>query len=138
MLVKADRSSMAHGLEVRVPFLDHRVVERSLALSEAELFTGRHGKLALRNEFADLLPESVLRKAKHGFEIPLGSLLQAPAPLEQQRELHAATSAFFDANGMNIRKIPDIAKNEAERAFLCWSALVLMHWAERWLLKGKG
>lgn len=136
MLVKADRSSMAHGLEVRVPFLDHRVVERSLALGEDELFSGKLGKLALREYFSDLLPEQVFRKAKHGFEIPLSTLLSAPVILERRRELESDTGSFFAAHRLNIQKIPDIAKNEAERSFLSWSALVLMHWSRHWLLRG--
>jgi asparagine synthase (glutamine-hydrolysing) len=136
MLVKADICSMAHGLEVRIPFLDHRVVERSLALSNTELFSGRRGKLALRHHFSDLLPEQVFRKAKRGFEIPLGSLMNSSISLEHVREVMADTTTFFHAQPWNIQKIPEIARNGTERAFLNWSVLVLMHWTRRWLLNG--
>ena len=78
MLYKVDLTSMAHGLEVRTPFLDRRVVEFAFALApEAKLKLGS-GKHLLRTAFGDLLPGSTLARAKKGFEVPLTPLLKGP------------------------------------------------------------
>ncbi len=71
ILVKVDRMSMAHGLEVRAPFLDHRVVEFVAGLPAALKLRGRTTKFVLREAMRSLLPEAVLARPKHGFTVPL-------------------------------------------------------------------
>jgi asparagine synthase (glutamine-hydrolysing) len=70
ILVKADRMSMAHGLEVRSPFLDHRLVEFTLALEPKAKMAGRRQKVALRDAAQSLLPAAILRRRKEGFGAP--------------------------------------------------------------------
>ncbi|MBD0327223.1 MAG: hypothetical protein ICV68_12375, partial [Pyrinomonadaceae bacterium] len=66
-----DKMSMAVSLEVRVPYLDYRFVERSLRIPfERKLHKGR-GKAILKETFADLLPEENIRAPKKGFNFPL-------------------------------------------------------------------
>lgn len=78
MLVKVDRMSMANSLEVRCPFLDHRVVECAAALP-GRLKLGRAGgKIALRRAFADRLPAAVFQRPKKGFELPIAAWLTGP------------------------------------------------------------
>lgn len=79
MLTKVDRMSMAHGLEVRVPFLDHQVVELALSLPPAWLVSPLpvEGKRLLRRVAAPLLPPHILDRPKQGFVVPLNSWLQA-------------------------------------------------------------
>lgn len=71
MLVKADRFSMRHGLEIRNPFLDYRVVEYALNLPDTEKIAGSGQKLILKREFAHLLPPEIFTRSKKGFEVPL-------------------------------------------------------------------
>jgi asparagine synthase (glutamine-hydrolysing) len=71
MLVKADRMSMQHGLEIRNPFLDYRVVEYAMNLPVENKITGAGQKLILRNEFRSLLPDEIFTRKKKGFELPL-------------------------------------------------------------------
>ena len=76
ILVKVDRMSMAHGLEVRAPFLDHRVVEFLAGLpSQLKLRRGTT-KFILRETMRPLLPPEVLSKRKHGFEAPISRWLR--------------------------------------------------------------
>jgi len=77
MLVKVDRMSMAHGLEGRVPLLDHRLVEFSLSLPPNWLVSPLpvEGKRILRQAVAPLLPENTLNRPKQGFVIPLNDWL---------------------------------------------------------------
>src|SRR3970282_1747023 len=71
LLVVADRMSMAHSLELRAPFCDHRLVEWSLALPPALKMRGFRTKALLKAAFADVLPPAVLGHAKQGFMIAL-------------------------------------------------------------------
>jgi asparagine synthase (glutamine-hydrolysing) len=71
LLVKADRMSMAHGLELRSPFLDTELVELALRLRPAQKVRGMSLKRVLRAAVGDLLPEEILRRGKRGFGVPL-------------------------------------------------------------------
>jgi asparagine synthase (glutamine-hydrolysing) len=94
MLHYFDRASMAHSLEVRVPFLDHRIVEFSSRLPDALRVHGRTTKVLLREVARDLVPDYVIAKKKVGFfnkridpwlatqgETLVGAALTAEAPL---------------------------------------------------------
>ena len=77
-MVKVDRMSMANALEVRCPFLDHRVVACAAAMP-GRLKLGRDGgKIALRRAFADRLPKMVFDRPKKGFELPIAQWLTGP------------------------------------------------------------
>ena len=111
-LEKVDRSTMAAGLEVRVPFLDHDLVDYVVRLpGEAKMPRGRR-KWLLKEALRDIVPEDVLSGPKRGFSVPFGSWLQTSLkPLffdhldrfararpgildvEHVRRLHARTSS---------------------------------------------
>jgi asparagine synthase (glutamine-hydrolysing) len=78
LLVKADRMTMAHGLEGRSPFLDHVLVEWAAKLPVKYKLRGRQGKVLLRKAFADKLPADVLAHGKQGFGIPVSAWLRGP------------------------------------------------------------
>lgn len=71
-----DRMSMAHGLEVRVPFTDHELVEGVLAIPGESKVNGRVTKSLLRESMRERVPESVLRRPKRGFNPPMGLWLR--------------------------------------------------------------
>jgi len=78
MLTKVDRMSMAHGLEVRVPFLQHRLVEFALSLPAHWLVSATpvEGKRLLRDVVTPLLPPGILNRPKQGFCIPLNQWIK--------------------------------------------------------------
>jgi asparagine synthase (glutamine-hydrolysing) len=76
LLTMADRMSMAHSLELRAPFCDHRLIEASLAIPSATKIPGRRLKGLLKTAFAPILPGPVLSHRKQGFMIPLGDWLK--------------------------------------------------------------
>jgi len=91
VLVKADRMSMAHSLEVRCPLLDYRLLEFGTRLPDELKIRGRSGKLLLRELAARRLPESVRNLPKRGFSIPAARWLR--------QELRPMTeSLLFDAS----------------------------------------
>jgi asparagine synthase (glutamine-hydrolysing) len=71
LLPKVDRMSMAHGLEVRSPFLDRDLAEYAFRLPAGAHVRGPSLKRALKSAVADLLPDEILNRKKHGFGIPL-------------------------------------------------------------------
>jgi asparagine synthase (glutamine-hydrolysing) len=78
LLVKLDIATMAHGLEARCPFLDHRLVELGMGLNSNTLIPGFRNKPLLRKLATRVLPQEVARAPKRGFEIPLASWLLGP------------------------------------------------------------
>ncbi|HWC85572.1 MAG TPA: asparagine synthase (glutamine-hydrolyzing), partial [Solirubrobacteraceae bacterium] len=71
LLVKTDRMSMAHGLEVRSPFLDHQLADYIFRLPRSLKVPGLRLKYLLRRAFAAEIPEPILTRRKQGFAIPL-------------------------------------------------------------------
>jgi asparagine synthase (glutamine-hydrolysing) len=76
LMVKLDRVLMGFGLEGRVPFLDHRVVEFGLALPDSLKVGGRHGKLVLRRWAERRLPRDHVWRRKRGFFVPIRQWLR--------------------------------------------------------------
>jgi asparagine synthase (glutamine-hydrolysing) len=76
LLVMADRMSMAHSLELRAPFCDHRLVEQSLRLAPATKLPRLGLKGLLKAAFADVLPREILCRRKQGFMVPLARWLR--------------------------------------------------------------
>src|SRR5215472_11490156 len=79
ILVKADRMTMAHSLELRVPFLDTEVMKVAARLAPQEKVGARTTKVALRRAMRTILPEPVTERAKLGFPVPIGHWLNAEA-----------------------------------------------------------
>jgi asparagine synthase (glutamine-hydrolysing) len=71
ILTKVDRMSMAHSLEVRVPLLDHVLVEYASRLPVRYKLRGQTGKYIFKKAFAALLPSDTLNRSKMGFAVPL-------------------------------------------------------------------
>ncbi len=89
LLVKADRCSMAHGLELRSPFLDTALMEFAAGVPDRQRLRRGRLKALLKDAFADVLPTPVLRRSKMGFGVPLPTWLRgAWRPLVEERLLH--------------------------------------------------
>lgn len=86
LLARVDRMSMAASLEARVPFLDHRVVEKAMRIPVDKLVSARGEKLALKNFARQFLPASIIDRKKDGFTIPLHEILNTSEAM-RQREL---------------------------------------------------
>lgn len=131
MLTKVDRMSMAHGLEVRVPFLDPEVVAFSRACTAEELMINGTGKQPLRKVARKWLPQTVLDKPKHGFEMPIQSWLTGPLAAQVYELLHP--DRFGPTEGWNRKGIQELLRQFARKpdvtsAHLIWNLYVLKRW----------
>ena len=102
MLVKVDRMSMAHSLEVRSPFLDHRLVEFAATLPPETKLRGWESKAILRDVVRRYLPAATLRKRKQGFSVPLrewfrGNLLDMVSDYLSVSNHHLSSAVFNHA-----------------------------------------
>jgi asparagine synthase (glutamine-hydrolysing) len=79
LLLRGDRMTMAHSLELRCPFLDHRLVEHVISKMPADFrLRGTGGKYPLRALANRYLPEDIGRRQKWGFKLPVGTWLRGP------------------------------------------------------------
>jgi asparagine synthase (glutamine-hydrolysing) len=78
ILCKVDRAAMAHGLEVRIPFLDHRVAAVAARIPLAMKLRGGTGKHILRELLFSQAPAALFDRPKAGFTVPVGAWLKGP------------------------------------------------------------
>lgn len=78
ILTKVDRASMAHALEVRVPLLDHKLVEWMAGLQPEMKLKGREGKHIFKKSLENYLPNDILYRPKMGFAVPLDAWFKGP------------------------------------------------------------
>ena len=77
MLTKVDRMTMAHGLEARVPFLDHHLVEWAFTLPAEHKLSGATGKRIVKKAMEAELPRDILYRKKQGFNVPMGPWIRS-------------------------------------------------------------
>jgi asparagine synthase (glutamine-hydrolysing) len=135
MLTKVDRASMATSLEVRVPLLDHRVVEFSAALPESFKYRNGTGKYLLKKLLAKYLPTNLFERPKMGFGVPIDRWLRV--------ELKDLLLDYLSAErlkkegllnpGIVEQKINEHLSGRNNHQYRLWSLLMWEMWRERWL-----
>ena len=131
LLVLADRTSMRAGLEVRVPFLDHRLVERALAIPGGEKIRGSELKAGLRRLAGSWLPAEVVTGPKRGFSVPMADWLRGPLRDAMTRavEVTAPETGLLDRDALREAWRAHAGGNENHEEIL-WATLVFARWAE--------
>ncbi len=136
ILTKVDRASMGVGLEVRVPLLDHRVVEFAWKLPLSFKLNGKMGKSILRQVLKKYLPTELFDRPKMGFAVPIGDWLRGP--------LREWAEDLIDANRLRqggyldsqaIQKVwRDHLKGIGNWQYYLWNVLMF----QAWLKQNKG
>jgi asparagine synthase (glutamine-hydrolysing) len=135
ILVKVDRASMAHALEVRVPMLDHRAVEFAARLPPEFKLDAQSSKRVLKRSARSILPPSIFDREKKGFTIPLPQWFRGG--LKRRSE-----STFFDQPGgmsgllseKGLKRMWFEHQNGLRNhATSLWSVLMFEEWAGRYL-----
>ncbi len=130
ILTKTDRASMAVSLEVRVPLLDHRFVERFAPLATRHKVRGGRGKHALREALRPRVPGAILDGAKRGFDTPLRAWIQGPLAGAVGEAIEELPADVFDREVLR-RRLAGHRSGREDHAQLLWSLLVLEHWRRR-------
>jgi len=137
MLQKVDLMSMAHALEVRVPFLDHRVVEFVSSLPSDLKVKGNKRKIILKEVAKDLLPADIIHRKKHGFEVPIHAWLQGPLSYLLEGELFEKnfikSQQIFDFERIQEIRRALISGNPGDSAARLWALIVFQHWWKRYM-----
>lgn len=134
ILYKCDRMSMAHSLEVRPPFLDHRIVEFAGRLPEDLKVRGPVLKFVLRELMRGKLPPAVLERPKEGFDIPAHRWFRGPLRPLAEEVLSADNvrrTGLFHAEAVE-RILRDHLRRRANNGYQLWGLLTLLLWMKRW------
>lgn len=137
MLTKVDLMSMANSLEVRVPFLDHRVAEFAFSLPFDQKIGNGIRKRIVQETFRKMLPAEIFDRPKHGFEVPLlkwfrkelnglimDDLLSDPF-IEQQ--------GIFNSEAIKALKKKLMSSDPGDAATHVWTLIVFQYWWKKWL-----
>jgi asparagine synthase (glutamine-hydrolysing) len=130
MLTKVDRSSMMHSLEVRSPFLDHRLAEFAYNLPLAYKADGRRGKLILERAFRDNLPANVFDRPKQGFGAPVKDWLRKPqfrAYVERHLLRDPYIASLLDLKILR-RYVDEFYRGRMSLQYKVWNLLALEMW----------
>jgi asparagine synthase (glutamine-hydrolysing) len=134
-LVKVDRASMAHGLEVRPPLLDHELLEMAARIPSRFKVRRGQSKWLFKRAYRSRLPSSAVDRPKHGFEIPVDAWIRGPLRDRFEATVldrHARIGALV--NQPTARKLCREHQAQIGRhGSLLWALLVLASWAEQYL-----
>jgi len=129
ILTKVDRASMAVGLEVRVPLIDHRVVEFVWGLSSDRLIAGTMGKRPLRAALDQYLPRSLIERPKMGFGIPLSDWIKGPLRSWAEELLSPAALAHGLFNSTAVRRcLENCIAGRRDELHALWAVLQFQAW----------
>ncbi|CAA9269719.1 MAG: Asparagine synthetase [glutamine-hydrolyzing] [uncultured Cytophagales bacterium] len=136
MLTKVDLMSMAHGLEVRVPFLDYTVVEFAFSLPTEYKIDGRLKKKIVQDAFRSELPKELYNRPKHGFEVPLlkwmRNELQSLIQNDLLKDSFVAEQGIFDPAEVRRLKEKLFSANPEDVHARLWGLIVFQYWWKKW------
>jgi len=137
ILVKSDRMSMAHAVEVRPPFLDHRILEFAATLPANFKMRGSKQKYLLKQLMKSKLPSSVVQRSKIGFDIPAHEWFRGPLRSMLMETLAAAEADHGDTFRFDaIRRSTRLHMNKSINiGYHLWGLLILFLWMKRWKIQ---
>jgi asparagine synthase (glutamine-hydrolysing) len=130
VLAKVDRASMAHGLEVRVPFLDHRFVELVTGLPEGLKLKGFTTKYIWKKAIKGRIPDEIGKRGKKGFGIPIAKWLCKELKglmLELLSERRLKSQGMFNPSIVK-RLVSDHLARRADNRKKLWNLLIFQLW----------
>jgi asparagine synthase (glutamine-hydrolysing) len=134
ILVKSDRMSMAHSLEVRPPFLDHRILEFAATLPSSFKVRGGNQKIVLRELMQPVLSTYITGRAKVGFDIPTHQWFRGTLRPLLEETLDFAESEYSDL--FRFDTIRSLAKLHMNRnisiGYHLWGLMIVFLWMKRW------
>ncbi|MDQ6619500.1 MAG: asparagine synthase (glutamine-hydrolyzing) [Pseudomonadota bacterium] len=140
LLAKVDRATMAHSLEARVPYLDHRFYEFAARLEPSQKLRGTSHKDILKRLARRYLPSAIVDREKHGFVMPLGEWLAGPLAGELSDHLASLATRGIFRIGLLAKLLAAYRGGRRSDAGRLWALLILERWFRRhapdWRLAG--
>ena len=133
LLLKADKMTMAASIELRVPFLDYRLVEFAMSLPSSVKINKGSSKYILKNMIGDRLPDEIVHRKKMGFPVPIDEWFGKDLfPAISERIRNSDMLHMLDADFVNtvVRRHQDGSENNGK---LIMSILVLVMWKEAFI-----
>jgi asparagine synthase (glutamine-hydrolysing) len=134
LMTKVDIASMAHSLECRQPFLDYRLVEFSAKLPLRYKLRYGSGKRLLRRAFGPLIPDSIWKRRKMGFGVPLDHWFRGELKAMAHDVLLSPTvqaTGYFRTEEIS-RLLNEHVTGQFDHAYRLWALLVFELWRQRW------
>lgn len=137
MLMKVDLMSMGNSLEVRTPFLDHHLVDYAFKIPFEYKMKDGIKKRILRDAFKQEIPDNLLKKPKHGFEVPLLNWFRTElaGELDQtvfNRDFLEAQGLFHSETVLQMKKQLN-SRNPGDIHARIWAFLVFQTWWNKYL-----
>lgn len=132
ILLKADKMSMAHSLELRVPFLDREVMALASGLSTEQRVNGKGTKYALRRAALEVLPEEWAQRPKLGFPVPIKYWMREEKQYKAIKAVfeHPAAAEFFDAEQL-MGYLNAHYEGTHNHGRYIWTVYVFLIWHQR-------
>jgi asparagine synthase (glutamine-hydrolysing) len=129
LLMKVDKMSMAHSVEARAPFLDHKLVEFAMSIPPWEKFNLFTTKRVLRHAMKDHIPREILKRRQHGFEVPVDNWFRSDLTEYLRSKMYSLIDRGV-VNG-NLQGIVErYLMGENSLRTVIWRLLVLEIWFE--------
>ena len=132
MLVKTDRMSMANGLEIRAPFLDHHLVDYVMRIPADKKLNKKQGKLLLRHIYGNRLPKEIFSGQKRGFEIPLEKWLKEDLKFNLLNDWLSDeviyNQHFYHPSALIQLRNKAIGTNPEDSVARIWAVIVFLQW----------
>ena len=132
ILTKVDRASMAHGLEVRSPFMDYRLVEFACCLPIRYKLKGFTTKYLLRRAFSGDLPSTSIKRRKHGFAVPVGEWFKGPLKNMYEDLVLNGNTLDIISYSESLRLYQEHIKGWVDHGHRLWLLLFLHAWHRWW------
>jgi asparagine synthase (glutamine-hydrolysing) len=136
MLVKVDRMTMSQSLEVRVPFLDHKIVDFAFSLPVNFKIDSTNRKKILKDAFKDMLPEELYHRGKKGFEVPLLQWFKTDLKSMITEDLLSDNfilqQNIFSLDSIKQLKSELFSKNPNEAVAKVWALIVFQYWWKKY------
>jgi asparagine synthase (glutamine-hydrolysing) len=136
MLQKVDLMSMANSLEVRVPFLDHEVVDFAFSLPAEYKIDSKRRKKILVDTYKEFLPEEIFSRPKHGFEVPLlkwfRNELKSLIEDDLLNDAFVEQQGIFDENEIKRIKTKLYSNNPEDAHAQIWALIVFQYWWKKY------
>jgi asparagine synthase (glutamine-hydrolysing) len=137
ILYKVDRISMAHAVEVRPPFLDHRIAEFAASLPPSLKIRGSRQKVVLKELMKDKLPSSTLRRKKLGLDIPTHDWFRGPLRALLEDTVAEGVSEYgeiFRAGAVR-NFLNSHMERRANLGYHLWGLMILFLWMKKWRIQ---